>query len=115
MNGSAIRRASMRRLSHMLFTAGVFLSGPAAAQDLPPPGVIEKIIPQLQEPLRAARIVFQQKPAKIDALCNMQLFEMTLERDGKEKPNKYSVLLNPQPGTPAVPRQILAVIHRLAV
>jgi hypothetical protein len=53
----------MRRLSHTIFTAGVFLGGPAAAQDLPPPGVIEKIIPQLQEPLRPARIVFQPKPA----------------------------------------------------
>ena len=105
----------MRRLSHTLFTAGVFLGGPAAAQDLPPKGIIEKIIPQLQEPLRAARIVFQPKSLKTDAVCNMQNFEMTLERDGKDKPNKYSVLLNPQPGTPAVPRQMLAIIHRLAV
>ncbi len=109
----------MPRFSHTLlvssFLAVVFLDVPAAAQDLPPRGIIEKIIPQLQEPLRPARIVFQPKPSKPDSLCSMQSFEMTLEREGKEKPNKYSVLLNPQPGNPAIPRQMLAVIHRLAV
>lgn len=105
----------MRRLSHMLFAAGVSFAGSAAAQDLPPPGVLEKIIPQLQEPLTAARIVFQSKASKTDALCNMQNFEMTLERDDKTAPNKYSVLLNPQQGESIVPRQMLAVINRLAV
>lgn len=104
----------MRQLSHSLFAA-IVLTTPAMAQDLPPRGVIEKIIPQLQEPLRAARIVFRPKASKTGALCAMQNFEMALEREGKDKPNQYSVLLNPQPGTPAVPRQMLAVIHRLAV
>lgn len=109
----------MRRLSHSLFMAGFFagtsLAGSAAAQDLPPPSVLEKIIPQLQEPLTSARIVFQSKASKTDALCNMQNFEMTLERDGKGAPNKYSVLLNPQQGESIVPRQMLALVNRIAV
>lgn len=109
----------MRRLSHSLFMAGIladtFLAGSAAAQDLPPPGILEKIIPQLQEPLTSARIVFQSKASKTDTLCNMQNFEMTLERDGRGTPNKYSVLLNPQQGENTVPRQMLALVDRLAV
>jgi hypothetical protein len=71
--------------------------------------VIEKIIPQLQEPLTAARIVFQPKPMKADPLCGMQNFEMTLERDDTNSPNRYSVATDSQQ------RDILAVIHRLAV
>jgi hypothetical protein len=105
----------MHRLSQTLLTAGIFLGGSAAAQDLPPPGIIEKIIPQLQEPLKAARIVFQPKPSKADALCAMQSYEMTLERDDKIKPNKYSVLLNPQQGSAGLPRQMLAMVDLLAV
>src|ERR1700742_1518476 len=104
----------MRRISHSLFMTGFLtgssLAGSAIAQDLPPPGILEKIIPQLQEPLTAARIVFQSKAPKTGALCNMQNFEMTLERDDKSTPNKYAVLLNPQQGESIVPRQILAVI-----
>jgi hypothetical protein len=91
------------------------LTGSAVAQDLPPPGILEKIIPQLQEPLTAARIVFKPKASGNDALCNMQNFEMTLERDGKGTPNKYSVLLNQQQSENVVPRQMLALVNRIAV
>jgi hypothetical protein len=104
----------MRQLSHSLFAA-VVLATPAIAQDLPPRSVIEKIIPQLQEPLKAARIAFQPRPAQPGALCAMQPFEMTLGRDDSRAVNRYSVLLNPQQGPGVLPRQMLAVIHRLAV
>jgi hypothetical protein len=87
----------------------------AAAQELPPLGIIERIIPQLQEPLAAARISFRPKQVPIDAACNMQPFEMTLARNDRNKPNQYSVLLNPQRSEPAVQRQMLAIINRLAV
>jgi hypothetical protein len=103
----------MRRL-FMLFTA-ILLGGPTAAQDLPPRDVIEKIIPQLQEPLAPARIVFRPQPAQTDPLCAMQRFEMTLERDDTKTPNRYPVLLDPQPSGAVMPRQILALVDRLAV
>jgi hypothetical protein len=45
----------------------------------------------------------------------MQNFEMTLERDDTNSPNRYAVVTDPQPGNRAAPREILAVIHRLAV
>jgi hypothetical protein len=98
-----------------LIAFGMCAATAAAAQDLPPPGTIERIIPQLQEPLAAARISFRPKETPIDAACNMQPFEMTLARDDRNKPHQYSVLLNPQRSRPAVPRQMLAVINRLAV
>lgn len=98
-----------------VFFASMCAVVPAAAQDLPPPGTIERIIPQLQEPLAAARISFQPRKMPIDSACNMQPFEMTLARDDHNKSNQYSVLLNPQRGEPAVPRQMLAIINRLAV
>jgi hypothetical protein len=52
-----------------------------------------------------------------DEMCRMQNFEMLLQReDNKNGPNKYFVLLNPQKeGSRIVPRQMLAVISRLAV
>lgn len=104
----------MRALPPFLFLAA--LAGHASAQELPPRDVIEKIIPQLQAPLAAAKILF--RPAAVSPandLCRMQNFEMTLQRDDKAAPNRYPVMLDPQPGTQAVPRQLLAVIPRLAV
>ena len=108
------------RLSHALSAAGLLAAAclaipHASAQDLPPLGTIERIIPQLQEPLAAARISFHRKETPADAACNMQPFEMTLARDGRAKPNQYSVFLNPQHSEPVVPRQMLALINRLAV
>src|SRR4029077_12748681 len=45
-----------------------------------------------------------------------QNFEMTLQRENGGAPNKYSVLLNRQPdGASVQPKQLLAVITRLAV
>ena len=46
----------------------------------------------------------------------MQNFQMTLARENGGAANRYSVLLDPQPsGTRVAPRQLLAVITRLAV
>jgi hypothetical protein len=105
----------MRRPSLALAVLTILAANSALAQDLPPPGTIERIIPQLQEPLAAARISFRPKDARTDAACNMRPFEMTLARDDRNKPNRYSVLLNPQRGETVVPREMLAIIDRLAV
>lgn len=105
----------MRRLPPALAVASIFLAYSAAAQDLPPPGVIEKIIPQLQEPLAAARITFQPTQTKVESACGMQSFEMTLARDDGGRPSRYPMLLDSRHGANAVPRQVLAVIDRLAV
>lgn len=111
-----IREIRMRGLSLALFLiASILAARFAAAQDLPPKDVLEKIIPQLQEPLTAARIVFRPKPVSADPLCGMRSFEMTLERDDTSSPNKYSVALDPRQGNRGAPREILAVIDRLAV
>lgn len=103
------------RLTLALAALSMCAATAAAAQDLPPLGTIERIIPQLQEPLAAARISFRPKEAPIDAACNMQPFEMTLARNDRNRPNQYSVLLNPQRSEPVVPRQMLAIVDRLAV
>jgi hypothetical protein len=105
----------LMRLTLALAALALCAAVSAAAQDLPPPGTIERIIPQLQEPLAAARISFRRKESGAGSLCNMQPFEMMLARDDRNKPNQYPVLLNPQRGEPAVPRQMLAIIDRLAV
>jgi hypothetical protein len=89
----------------------------ANAQDIPPRELLDKIIPQLQQPLTPAKFSFRALPGAVDDICGMQNFEMVLQReDNKEPPNKYSVWLNPQSdGAHVIPRQILALISRLAV
>jgi hypothetical protein len=103
------------RLSPALAAIAMLAAASAAAQDLPPSGIIERIIPQLQEPLAAARISFRPEATRMDAACGMQPFEMTLARGDRNKPNRYSVLLNPPRDNTIVPRQVLAIIDRLAV
>jgi|GEM_PF-1114346 len=89
----------------------------ANAQDIPPRELLDKIIPQLQQPLSPAKSSFRALPGGVDDICRMQNFEMVLQReDNKEAPSKYSVWLNPQSdGTRVMPRQIFALISRLAV
>ena len=106
------------RMQHALFlTALCFLPAQASAQDIPPRELLDKIITQLPPPLPPAKISFRPQPgASTDDTCRMQNFEMVLEREDAGSPNKYSVLLNRQPdGALAAPRQLLAVITRLAV
>ncbi len=103
------------RLTLTFAALGICAASCATAQELPPPGIIERIIPQLQEPLAPARISFRARETPTDAVCNMQPFEMTLARADRNKPNQYSVLLNPQRGETIKPRQMLAIVNRLAV
>jgi hypothetical protein len=106
------------RLQHALFlTVLCFVPAQASAQDIPPRELLDKIITQLPPPLPPAKISFRPQPgASTDDTCRMQNFEMVLEREHAGSPNKYSVLLNRQPdGALAAPRQLLAVITRLAV
>jgi hypothetical protein len=106
----------LRALNGLLITAGCVISLGAFAQDIPSRELLDKIIPQLQQPLGAAKISFRTLPGVPDDLCRLQNFEMTLARENATTANKYSVLLDPQPngGRPA-PRQLLVVITRLAV
>jgi len=106
----------MRLTSALFFTALFLVPAQARAQDIPPRELLDKIIPQLPKPLPPAKISFRPTGAGADDSCRMQNFEMTLQRENGGAPNKYSVLLNPQPQAGAVtPRQLLAVINRLAV
>jgi hypothetical protein len=105
------------RLRHALFlTAFCLAPMQASAQDVPPREILDKIITQLPKPLPPAKISFRPAGAGIDDACRMQNFEMTLQRENGGAPNKYSVLLNRQPdGASVQPKQLLAVITRLAV
>jgi hypothetical protein len=105
------------RLPHVLITALCFVPAPARAQDIPSREILDKIITQLPPPLPPAKISFRPVTgAGADDACRMQNFEMVLAREDAGSPNKYSVLLNRQPdGAPAAPRQLLAMITRLAV
>ena len=88
----------------------------AKAQDLPPREILDQIIRQLPKPLPPAKISFEpQASAGADEACRMQNFQMTLARESGGAANRYSVLLDPQPSGSAAPRQLLAVITRLAV
>ena len=100
-----------------IFTALCFVPAPASAQDIPPREILDKIISQLPQPLPPAKISFQPIASTgTDDACRMQNFEMVLKREDAGTPNKYSVLLNRQPdGAAAAPRQLLAMITRLAV
>jgi hypothetical protein len=100
-----------------IFTALCLVPAAASAQDIPPRELLEKIIPQLPPPLPPAKISFRPLPgAGADERCRMQNFEMVLKREDAGAPNKYSVLLNRQPeDASAAPRQLLAMITRLAV
>src|ERR1700681_1062957 len=106
------------RLQHALFlTVLCFVPAHASAQDVPPREILNKIITQLPPPLPPAKISFLPVTgAGADEACRMQNFEMVLQREDAGSPNKYSVLLDRQPGgAPAAPRQLLAMITRLAV
>jgi hypothetical protein len=105
------------RVISALFVAGIYLPLSAFAQDVPPRELFDKIILQLPKPLGPAKIFFKPLPnSTSDDACRMQNFEMTLAREDTSKAIKYSVLLDPQSsGARADPRQLLAVIRRLAV
>jgi hypothetical protein len=112
----AIRGIRMRLQRALIITALCFVPAQATAQDVPPREILDKIIPQLPKPLPPAKISFHSTGAGTDDACRMQNFDMTLQRENGGAPNKYSVLLNPQPqGGAVTPRQLLAVITRLAV
>jgi hypothetical protein len=106
----------MRLPPALIITTLCFVPAPASAQDIPPREILNKIITQLPKPLPPAKISFRPAGAGIDEACRMQNFEMTLQRENGGAPNKYSVLLNRQPdGASVQPKQLLAVITRLAV
>jgi len=106
----------MRLTPALLFTTLCLVPAQARAQDIPPRELLDKIIPQLPKPLPPAKVSFRPTSAGADDSCRMQNFEMVLQRENGGAPNKYSVLLNPQPqGGAVTPRQLLAVIPRLAV
>lgn len=106
----------MRLTPALFFTALCLVPAQVGAQDIPPRELLDKIIPQLPKPLPPAKISFRPTNAAAADACRMQNFEMTLQRENGGAPNKYSVLLNPQPqGGTVSPRQLLAVIPRLAV
>jgi hypothetical protein len=106
----------MRLTPALFFTTLCLVPAQAGAQDIPPHEILDKIIPQLPKPLPPAKISFRSTDAGADDACRMQNFEMVLQRENGGAPNKYSVLLNSQPQAGAVtPRQLLAVIPRLAV
>ena len=106
----------MRTLSALIFATLCIIPQRAAAQDIPPRELLDKIISQLPRPLPPAKISFRPLGGSADDLCRMQNFEMTLQREDKGTPNKYSVMLNPQTdGGRVVPRQLLAVVSRIAV
>ena len=106
------------RLRHaLLFGALCFISAPVRAQDAPPREVLDRIIGQLPKPLPPAKISFRpQANGGVDDACRMQNFEMVLARENGGAANRYSVLLDRQPdGGPVQPKQLLAVIPRMAV
>ncbi len=105
------------RLPHaLIITALCLVPAHVSAQDIPPRELLDKIIPQLPKPLPPAKISFRPTNAAADDACRMQNFEMVLAREDAGAPNKYSVLLDRQAeGAAAAPRQLLAVITRLAV
>jgi hypothetical protein len=107
------------RLSQLalFFAALSFVPPQASAQDIPPREILDKIISQLPHPLPPAKISFRPLSSdSADDLCRMQNFDMALKRKDVSTANKYSVLLNRQPGgAPVVPNQLLAMITRLAV
>ena len=104
------------RLHTVLFIALCSVSSQAAAQDIPPREILDKIIPQLPKPLPPAKISFRPTAgAGADDGCRMQNFEMVLARENGSAASKYSVLLNRQAEGAARPRQLLAVINSLHV
>jgi len=106
----------MHALRALFFATLCVASERVGAQDIPPRELLDKIISQLPRPLPPAKISFRPLGGPADDICRMQNFEMTLQREDKSAPNKYSVLLNPQAeGTRVVPRHLLAVVSRIAV
>jgi len=92
-------------------------AGAAAAQELPPRDVLNRIVSQLPKPLPPAKITFRPTAGGgADTACRMQNYEMVLAREDSSVGNRYSVLLNPSAnGNAPAPKQLLAVITRLAV
>jgi hypothetical protein len=85
------------------------------AQDVPTSDVLNAIIPQLRKKLPATDISFQLPINGKDPIgtCEMQLSNMTVAR-GMES-HTFSVLIDPPPGLPIVPKHVLARITRLTV
>jgi hypothetical protein len=92
--------------------------GAACAQDAPPADVLGAIARKLEARPTPTAIEFRaqaQAPSRPDDACPMQPFDMILTRGG-EPVRTYAVMLDRQadPARPQ-PRQILAVITRIAV